>query len=392
MEASPTTEPFGPTERWFVKRGLPHFIFRYSASHDVLARAIPALSLLFLAEVVGNAPNSDYRLWKDALAIVAAVGFVLVVWILDNRLAHRHPLARPTDVGVVELAVFIIGPALVPLAFGRQWQSAIITAGANLGLVAAIYLATSYGVIPISRWAIARGARQILSVAGVLVRALPLLLLVVIVVFVNTEAWQVASDLKWSALVIVIGLFFLIATMFATIRVPRQVGELTQEPWHVVKNRVAGTPTNALLPSLGDDESDPPALSRREWGNVGLVVLISETLLVWLVSALMFVFFVVFGVLAISSGVIETWLGHAPDTIATFHVFEQEMVLTGELIKVSGFLAGFCGLYFTVSVLSDATYQEEFLSTLLDEVREAVAVPAVYLRVMIVSLAATPES
>src|SRR6185295_15329801 len=107
-------------------------------------------------------------------------------------------------------------------------------------------------------------------------------------------------------------------------------------------------------------------LSGREWGNVGLVVLISETILVWLVSALMFVFFVIFGVLAISHGVIETWLGHAPDTIATFNLFDQPMVLTGELLKVSGFLAGFCGLYFTVSVLSDATYQEEFLSSLLD--------------------------
>jgi hypothetical protein len=180
--------------------------------------------------------------------------------------------------------------------------------------------------------------------------------------------------------------------MFATIRVPRQVGELTQEPWRVVKDRVEGTPAQALLPSVAEEESDPPALSRREWGNVGLVVLISETLLVWLVSALMFVFFVVFGVLAISAGVIETWLGHAPDTIATFHVFEQEMVLTGELIKVAGFLAGFCGLYFTVSVLSDSTYQEEFLSSLLDEVRQAVAVRAVYLRVMIAALAASaPE-
>lgn len=391
MQGGRAVEPVGQTERWFVKRGLPHFIFRYSASHDVLSRAIPTLSLLFLAEVIGNAPNSEYRLWQDALAIVAAVGFVLVVWIVDNRLAHRHPLARPTDVGVVELAVFIVGPALVPLIFGRQWQSAIITAGANLGLVAAIYLTTSYGIIPISRWAIARGARQILSVAGVLVRALPLLLLVVIVVFVNTEAWQVASDLKWSALVIVIGLFFLLATMFATIRVPRQVGELTQEPWLIVKTRVEGTPAETLLSSLAEEEPDPPALSRREWGNVGLVVLISETLLVWLVASLMFVFFVVFGILAISEGVIETWLGHAPDTIATFNLFEQRMVLTNELLKVAGFLAGFCGLYFTVSVLSDATYQEEFLSSLLDEVRQAVAVRAVYLRVMISALAPAPE-
>ena len=390
MPGSSHGEPIAATERWFVKRGLPHFIFRYSASHDVLTRAIPVLSLLFLAEVIGNAPNSDYRLWQDVLAIAAAVGFVLLVWIIDNRLAHRPAFARPTDVGPLQLAVFIVGPALVPIVFGAQWRSALLTGGANLGLVATIYLTTSYGVIPISRWAVERGARQFLSVAGVLVRALPLLLLVVIVVFVNTEAWQVAADLQWTALIIVIALFFLLATMFATIRVPRQIGELTQEPWAVVQTRILNTPAEALLPELGAAEPDPPSLSRREWGNVGLVVLVSETILVWLVAAFMFGFFVVFGVLAISSEVVETWLGHAPDTIATFHLFEQRMVLTGELIKVSGFLAGFCGLYFTVSVLSDATYQAEFLSSLLDEVRQAVAVRAVYLRVMISAIEAAP--
>jgi hypothetical protein len=391
VQEGPTAEAVEATERWFVKRGLPHFIFRYSASRDVLTRAVPLLSLLFLAEVIGNAPNSDYRLWQDLLAILAAISFVLVVWIVDNRLARRHAFSRPTDVAALELAVFVVGPALVPLAFGGQWRSALVTAGANLGLVAAIYLATSYGVIPISRWALERGARQIFSVVGVLVRALPLLLLVVIVVFVNTEAWQVASDLQWTALVIVIALFFVLATMFATIRVPRQIGELTQEPWSIVRTRVEGTPAPALLPLLGAAEPDPPGLSRREWGNVGLVVLISETILVWLVAAFMFVFFVVFGVLAISAEVAETWIGHAPDTIATFRLFDQQMVLTGELLKVSGFLAGFCGLYFTVSVLSDATYQEEFLSSLLDEVRQAFAVRAVYLRTMISAVASTRE-
>ena len=55
------------------------------------------------------------------------------------------------------------------------------------------------------------------------------------------------------------------------------------------------------------------------------------------------------------------------------------MVLTRELLHVSAFLAAFSGLYFTVVLLTDATYREEFLEEVLADVREAFAVRAVYL-------------
>ena len=39
-------------ERWFVRRGIPHFIEGYNAREDVLTRALPFLSLVFVLEVV----------------------------------------------------------------------------------------------------------------------------------------------------------------------------------------------------------------------------------------------------------------------------------------------------------------------------------------------------
>ena len=41
----------GRTERWFVQRGLPHFIDEYRATTDVWTRAAPFLTLVFLAEL-----------------------------------------------------------------------------------------------------------------------------------------------------------------------------------------------------------------------------------------------------------------------------------------------------------------------------------------------------
>lgn len=378
------------TERWFVRRGLPHFIFHYSASQDVWTRAIPVLTAVYVAEVAVNAPSSDYSVAESFGAVVAGLAMLIGIWVVVNSLRRRPPFSRPDHMGPFEVLVFVVAPPLVPLIFGFQWRSAAVTAGVNVGLLTVIYLATSYGLVPMTRWVAEHGARQLLSVVGVLVRALPLLLLVVIVVFVNTEAWQVASDLRWPALAIVVGLFFVLGTLFAVIRVPRQVGELVQEPWDVVRARVDGTPAQDLRAFMPARPPDPPELSKKEWGNVGLVVLASEGVLVALVVAFMFVFFVVFGLLAISPGVVHSWLGHTPDVLVTFHLFDQRMVLTEELLKVSAFLAGFSGLYFTVAMLSDATYQQEFLAKLVGEVREALAVRAVYLTVMIRRAQADP--
>ena len=52
------------TERWFLKRGLPHFIADYSPTRDVLTRAVPLFVLIFLFEVA-NAPKRDFPIWLD---------------------------------------------------------------------------------------------------------------------------------------------------------------------------------------------------------------------------------------------------------------------------------------------------------------------------------------
>jgi hypothetical protein len=97
----------------------------------------------------------------------------------------------------------------------------------------------------------------------------------------------------------------------------------------------------------------------------------------------MFAFLVVLGTLTIPPGVIEEWIGRAPDSILRFSIFGQRLVVSEQLLKVAGFLAAFSGLQFTVSLLSEGQYQDEFLSELRAELREAFAARAVYLTVRI---------
>lgn len=61
----------GRTERWFVQRGLPHFIDEYRATTDVWTRAAPFLTLVFLAELAFSL-DEDREAWTSCCPSSAA--------------------------------------------------------------------------------------------------------------------------------------------------------------------------------------------------------------------------------------------------------------------------------------------------------------------------------
>ena len=124
-----------------------------------------------------------------------------------------------------------------------------------------------------------------------LTRAVPVLLIFMIVLFINTEMWQVFSDVGDAALIGVIALFCALGSVFIAARLPSEVRALER------------------------DVGVEPPLRRRQRFNVGLVMFVSQGLQVLVVSLLVGLFFVAFGALAITPHVLEVWLGEpaAPD-------------------------------------------------------------------------------
>jgi hypothetical protein len=367
------------TERWFLKRGLPHFIDNYSPTRDVLTRAVPLLTLIFLIEVA-NAPSREFPLWLSALAVATGFGILLGAWMLANRIRERPLLARPVDVGAVEIVVFVFVPPALPLLFGGQWRSALATAIGNALLLAVIYLGTSYGVVPMTRWAAARTARELEQVMRLLVRALPLLILFITFIFLQNEAWQITAELHGAYYWIVLGLFVVIGIGFSVIRLPREIGELSDfESWNVVTDRAVGTPAEPLLREVPEPHGETAPMTKRQWGNVALVVLFSQGLQVLLVSAMVFVFLFVFGVLVVTEPVARGFIDAPPHVLATLDLWGRDLVMTEELLRVTGFLTVFAGLYFTVTALTDEAYRREFIGEILEEMRRSLAVRAVYL-------------
>jgi hypothetical protein len=129
---------------------------------------------------------------------------------------------------------------------------------------------------------------------------------------------------------------------------------------------------------LVPEEAGTP-LSRRQWGNVGLVLLFTQGLQVIFVSLMIGAFLVVFGLITVSPQTATQWVGRDVHEIVAGQLWGRSVALTAELLQVAAFLAAVAGFSFTLSLLTDSAYREEFLREILRELRQAFAVRAVYL-------------
>jgi hypothetical protein len=366
-------------ERWFVRRGVPHFIGDYTATTDIWTRSIPMLVVAYLA---GGLHALELRTWtwqRNLVAGLVIVAALAIGWSITNVVRHRRWLAMPAVVGWPELAVFVVGPA-IPSAVLGQWGDAAQTVVEGLVVLAAIYLLTSYAVPSLVVWAARRSAAQVRSLAGLVARALPLLLLFTTFLFINTEVWQVAGTLDGIAYVATLSIFFLLGAVFVLSRVPALMHGVNRfDGWDEVRDLVAGTPARRLAPELHGALPDT-RLTRRQRANLALVAIFSQALQITVVALLLTSFFTLFGFLAISQQTTDLWIApNTADVLVSLRLGDRTLVVSEPLLRVAGFLGAFSGMYFTVLLSTDSTYRDEFADDVTPQLREALAVRVAYL-------------
>ena len=212
-------------ERRFRRAGLPLFIEDYSPASDIFNRALPLLALVFIAELLG-AVDLDWSLAGNIAAVAGAIVIALLVVVAANRRNGAPALSMPQRVGTPELAAFVLVPALLPLIFNGQWKSALVTGLGNLLLLALILGVVGFGLLSIIRWAAARLLSQLKSSLSLLTRAVPLLMIFSIVLFLTTEMWQVFTEVDDISLAILAGLFLALGVTFLAARLPAEVRRL----------------------------------------------------------------------------------------------------------------------------------------------------------------------
>jgi len=310
------------TETWLDGHGLPWFV---EAKRDAVARRLARPHLLRVG----------------ALALVVAVAFgVAIGWWRDDT------------------------------SLGIAWGESVFGL-----LVAGWALRSLYGAA-VARWAVRRTLGSLGLLFPLASRALPMLLLFMTFLFINTEVWQVTSTLKGGVMWQAVLLFAGIGVGFLLARLPEELEEYDAEltPERLVE-ACRHTPVETVAPHVElteealEDHSDVVGLER---GNLVLVLLIAQAIQVLLLSVAVWGFFLVFGTVAMTDSVIESWVGHPPHYVGWFGL------LSRELVQVSTFLAAFAGLYFTVYAVTDQNYRRQFFTSIRHELERAVSVRLVY--------------
>jgi hypothetical protein len=345
-------------EEQFRRAGLPLLIVDRDASADIWTRAAGLLALIFWFELLG-AIDLTWEWWANALALLGGLGLLAAAWVVANRARGRSAFARPTDIGKLELAGFVVIPALIPLIFNQQPVSALVTLIGNLFVLALIYAVTVFGLYSILRWAGGRLFGQLAGSLALIAKALPLLMLFSVVLFMTVEVWQVFADMTRGNLIAIGILFVLVGALFLFVRLPREVDRIAE--------------------SVGDDA---PPLGRAQRINVGLVLFVSQSLQVLLVTVAVGVFFAAFGMIALSAALMQNWTGAEIDVIAEWRFIGVDFTLSDQLIVVAGAVAVLSGLYYAIAVFTDGTYREEFLGEVTGEMRKTFEARAEYLKLI----------
>lgn len=382
-------------EQWFRRRGLPAVV--RGKQPRTLIRVVPAVVVLEVAELLSDVllridgtSDSDFdRLMENdfyAAAYTALLAGLVVLpllaawpaanWVRRHVLDGPAATARSTVPAAVVLAAYVVVWPIVGYLFDAAdgVVSGMVT---NAGLVLVLLAAVSVGGGSVLAWAGRAALRQIRSLGTLASRALPLLLLFTTFGFFTAELWQAGTALPRYRMWLVVGFFAVVAVLFMVEALSGELRQLTSSgPPATAAAKLRDSPFGRYLDDDAVPVGDHVPLRRAERVNMLLVLLLAQAFQAVVFGVLMFVFFVVFGLLVVLPDVLKAWIAHDSSAGTLFGI---QLPVPNELLQVSMFLAAFSALYFVASTATDARYRESFLDPLADHMAVSLSARHVYL-------------
>lgn len=400
------------TEVLFRRWGTPT-MSRGFDGRQVLPRAVPAVLALLIASSVGNVVDAIwYRkpgLWE------LPFGEAMERARSDDDAYFVFGLAVPVLLGVAAAAigfwaarknetlwsgrrslVLVAATLLLPPVLAGIAAVDVAEAVEELAMVAAILagilLAVRTGVAAVLVWAAKQALWNFADVLRLTSRALPLLLLFVTFLFINTENWQVASALTRPQLWGVAAFFGGCMLLFLSATLPRELARLPAPDEISLRDACRDTPLAPAVDDVLRHGLREHQLTRVERLNLLATMVMQQVMQAIMLGFVVWVFFILFGSMAISNDVIATWTGRPPEPGVLFpDSLELALPVSAQLIHVCVILGAFSALYFAVYTVNDGTYREEFLSELLVEIHRGRLVRDCYLTLLAMSPEPEPE-
>jgi hypothetical protein len=365
---------------WFLGRGLPLVLTRRVRSRDLIVRSAPVVggvgaltaATMLLAEITGDAPDYGYAARLGVIAAVLAVApFVL------HHSGTRLGKAGRRTAALLVMAIFVV---VTPVTVDG-WSAAAAAEAPIFVLITLLAIWLTYvGFGSIALWAFRFAWVQLSAVGSLMSRALPLLMLTVVVFFTG-ELWQLAARMTRQRLWQVIGFLALVALLFVVTTIRDEVRALREDRAERNDPRalLAGTP----LAGCVDQEPARTPLSKNEQFNVVAVMVVSQAIQVVFFTTGVFAFFLALGVIAVPDDVAVLWsaeqacpVGQPPCAGTWFGV---HVPVPQTIVHMSLIVAVLSGLYFTVSTSTDPLYRQRFFDPLIADVAVSLAGRDAYL-------------
>ena len=301
----------------------------------------------------GQAAAADVVPLGIMAVVLAAAPFVLNL--LHAAGTTRGEAGRRTAALLV-MALFVIG---FPLA-DQGWSGLTLAEVAGFLIVAVLAVWLTYlGIGSIVLWAFRFAWVQFGALGTLMSRALPLLMLTVVVYFTG-ELWQLAARMTRQRLWQTIGFLALVAIAFMVATIRDEVQALRED-------RSGPRDPAALLagtPLATDTDPRRTPLSVGEQINVVAVMVVSQAIQVVIFTTGLFVFFLALGVIAIPDDVTVLWSAEQQCTVGEPPCagtwFGIHVPVPQTVVHTSLFVAVLSGLYFTVSTSVDPLYRQRF--------------------------------
>jgi hypothetical protein len=350
-------------ERWFLDHGLPSVVTRRARLRAAWSRSAPALTgfavvtgcaltiFLLTGHTGVDIDGEPSAVEWVVLGIVAlALPFAAISgWVVARMTTNRAQAITST----ISVAFCAGTEAISDGAFGLLATAAVVASTLAL---------TSSGVGSIIGWAIRLTLSQVAAAGALLIRALPVVLLSVLVFF-NTYVWIMSATISAPRLWLALGLLVVIAAVFVISGTFEKASPLLQSATASARHaeRLADTPFEHM-----SDPDEPDPLTKGEWLNVIFVLAATQLAQILMVAIVTASLFFVLGLILLSPELLAAWTrnGSSDGTLLGMTVPVPQA-----LIHITLFLAALTFMYICARAVGDGEYRQRFLDPLIDDLK-----------------------
>jgi hypothetical protein len=312
----------------------------------VVAALLVVYFLIGTSEIyIDGAPTPVERL------VLTVISLALPLAVLLGWMVSRVRRGMQSVIATVAVVLSVVA-SLIQGGISHLWGT--------FGVVAVILALTASGAGAVLGWATRLTVTQLGAMGALFVRALPVVLLTV-VVFFNPYAWMMAATLSQGRLGLALAFLISVTAAFIVSTTVSRVSPMINAAnlSHGVSHELDGTP----FASKPDPESAVP-LTRGEHFNVVLVLAAAQLTHLTMVAVSTAAIYFLLGLIVLSPELLAKWSGNGPSDGT---LLGMTIPVPQSLLHMTFILAALTFMYVSAKSVADDDYKSRFLDPLIED-------------------------